>query len=232
MLVPALNTSAARHDLPGYVVDAAVYGLVRQAFKDKSAGDGGCERALEEACGAQRGGVFACAECAGANLQALSAAGCGNDAISAWCAGVPLTKSTWRPAPEVGPHVYALSLAPGAGITQLFAGHASAHDDTLQMLVPARWPNARWDDKTMFEGPEHWAHAGPAGDGAEHNVSTMVGLLYDYVPTPPNISLDPVTFPIHRHILRGRARAAPTRPAAATATTTRSPRAASTPPAP
>ena len=75
--------------LPGYVVDAAVYGLVRQAFKDKSAGDGGCERALEEACGAQKGGVFACAECAGANLQALSAAGCGNDAISAWCAGVP-----------------------------------------------------------------------------------------------------------------------------------------------
>ena len=148
--------------------------------EESSAGDAGCERALEEACGAQKGGVFACAECAGVNLQALSAAGCGNDAISAWCAGVPLTKSTWRPAPEVGPHVYALSLAPGAGITQLFAGHASAHDDTLQMLVPARWPNARWDDKTMFEGPEHWAHAGPAGDGAEHNVSTMVGLLYDY----------------------------------------------------
>ena len=91
-----------------------------------------------------------------------------------------LTKSTWRLAPEVGPHVYALPLAAGADITQLFAGRASGHDETLQMLVPARWPNARWSDRTMFEGPEHWAHAGPAGAGAEHNVSTMVGLLYDY----------------------------------------------------
>jgi hypothetical protein len=33
-------------------------------------------------------------------------------------------------------------------VWQLFA------DGTMQ--VSARWPNARWDDKTMFEGPEHW----------------------------------------------------------------------------
>lgn len=45
-----------------------------------------CEEVLEETCGAQKGGVFACAECAGVHLQALSAAGCDNDAISAWCA--------------------------------------------------------------------------------------------------------------------------------------------------
>jgi hypothetical protein len=86
--------------------------------------------------------------------------------------------SSWRPAPEVGPHVFALQLRPDAQVTQLFMGHASA-DETLQMLVPARWPNARFDDKTMYEGPEHWAHAGPAYGGGQHNVSTGVGLLYD-----------------------------------------------------
>lgn len=84
----------------------------------------------------------------------------------------------WRPAPSVGPHVYAIALAPGAVVTQLFTGEASA-GDTLQMLVPARWPNAGWDDKTMFEGPEHWAHAGPAYGGGTHNVSTGLGLILD-----------------------------------------------------
>jgi hypothetical protein len=47
------------------------------------------------------------------------------------------------------------------------------------MLVPARWPNALWTDKSMFEGPEHWAHAGPLGNG-EHNVSTGVGFVRDF----------------------------------------------------
>ena len=64
-------------------------------------------------------------------------------------------------------------------MTQLFAGFASAEHDTLQMLVPARWPNAGWVDKTMFEGPEHWAHAGPAYGGGEHNVTTGVGVVRD-----------------------------------------------------
>jgi hypothetical protein len=35
-----------------------------------------------------------------------------------------------------------------APVWQLFADRA--------MQVSARWPNARWDDKTMYEGPEHW----------------------------------------------------------------------------
>ena len=86
--------------------------------------------------------------------------------------------SRWRPAPEVAPNVFALQLRPDAEVTQLFIGNASA-DETLQMLVPARWPNARFDDKTMYEGPEHWAHAGPAYGGGQHNVSTGVGLVYD-----------------------------------------------------
>ena len=91
----------------------------------------------------------------------------------------PGSSSSWRPAPEVGPHVYALQLRTGVEVTQLFVGHASAHDETLEMLVPARWPNARFDDKTMYQGPEHWAHAGPAYGGGEHNVSTGVGIVYD-----------------------------------------------------
>lgn len=88
------------------------------------------------------------------------------------------TGLSWQAAPEVGPHVFAMKLQSDAQVTQLFIGHASA-DETLQMLVPARWPNARFDDKTMYEGPEHWAHAGPAYGGGQHNVSTGVGLVYD-----------------------------------------------------
>jgi hypothetical protein len=99
----------------------------------------------------------------------------GTVAVSALAHGAA---AGWRAAPEVGPHVYALSLAPGAEVAQLFSGFASA-GDTLQMLVPARWPNAGWTDKTMFEGPEHWAHAGPPFGGAEHNVTTGVGKLLD-----------------------------------------------------
>ena len=45
----------------------------------------GCARALEAACCAERGDVFACADCAGAHQQALRDAGCGNDAIAAFC---------------------------------------------------------------------------------------------------------------------------------------------------
>jgi hypothetical protein len=86
----------------------------------------------------------------------------------------------WRHAPEVGKGVYALALRPGTEVTQLFAGHASADAaDTLQMLVPARWPNARWDDRTMFQGPEHWAHAGPPFGGGEPGVSILESAHFD-----------------------------------------------------
>ena len=57
----------------------------------------GCSAALEAACAAQRSDVFKCAECAGRNERALHLAGCDNDAISAWCAGLP------PPAPTAFP---------------------------------------------------------------------------------------------------------------------------------
>ena len=47
-----------------------------------------CHAALQTLCGSARStSVFACAECAGSHTQHLQAAGCSNDAISAWCAG-------------------------------------------------------------------------------------------------------------------------------------------------
>eukprot|EP01052_Picozoa_sp_SAG31_P043596 SAG31_NODE_7314_length_1722_cov_1.138016_2_plen_230_part_00 len=124
---------------------------------------------------------------AGTPSQRVAVAGAGDGpvvldgtvSIAALAASrTPSRAAAWEPAPEVARHVYKLSLAKDKTVTQLFVGLPSA-DDTLHMLVPARWPNADWNPKTMFMGPEHWAHAGPAFGGAEHNVSTGRGLLLD-----------------------------------------------------
>jgi hypothetical protein len=48
-----------------------------------------CTAALEEACGADRHDVFACAQCSGHHQHQLQAAGCNNSAIVAWCTDVP-----------------------------------------------------------------------------------------------------------------------------------------------
>jgi len=59
----------------------------KPAIASQSGGGDSCVAALAKACGTKRSDVFACAECAGAHQHALQAAGCGNDAIAAWCAG-------------------------------------------------------------------------------------------------------------------------------------------------
>lgn len=49
-----------------------------------------------------------------------------------------------------------------------------------EMQVPARWPNAGWADKSVFQGPERWAHAGPIKNNrSQHNTTTGVGVLLD-----------------------------------------------------
>jgi len=77
----------------------------------------------------------------------------------------------WTGAPA-GADIYVT--APPFPVWQLFNGSSA---DAGEMLVPARWPNARWSDKSMFEGPEHWGHAA-TGQG-EHNTSTGIGYLTD-----------------------------------------------------
>eukprot|EP01045_Picozoa_sp_COSAG04_P043275 COSAG04_NODE_14107_length_580_cov_1.070686_1_plen_141_part_01 len=57
---------------------------------------------LAEACAATRSDAFACAECAGDHQQALSAAGCGNDAIAGWCAGMPPAPAPPTPSSSAG----------------------------------------------------------------------------------------------------------------------------------
>eukprot|EP00912_Choanoflagellata_sp_UC4_P001919 UC4_evm1s1233 len=54
------------------------------------------------------------------------------------------------------------------GITQLFVDR--------EMMVPARWPNARFDDRSIYFGPERWAHTRPGG---YHNTTTGKGLVKD-----------------------------------------------------
>ena len=61
----------------------------KPAIASQSGGGDSCVAALAKACGTKRSDVFACAECAGDHQQALKTAGCGNDAIAAWCAGMP-----------------------------------------------------------------------------------------------------------------------------------------------
>eukprot|EP01046_Picozoa_sp_COSAG06_P004171 COSAG06_NODE_172_length_21346_cov_503.127053_1_plen_259_part_10 len=52
-----------------------------------------CTATLQTSCGdtchASPRCTFACAQCAGNHQQLLKAAGCGNDAIAAWCSGAP-----------------------------------------------------------------------------------------------------------------------------------------------
>ena len=66
-------------------------------------------------------------------------------------------------------------LEPSGGIAQLFDGNT--------MYTPARWPDAFWHDKSMFLGPEHWAHL----NASVHNVTTGHGQIMDggTCPTPP-----------------------------------------------
>jgi hypothetical protein len=62
-----------------------------------------CASALETTCGADRRDVFACAQCSGVHQQQLQADGCDNDAIAAWCAGVPAKPEKECPACMQGP---------------------------------------------------------------------------------------------------------------------------------
>ena len=68
---------------------------------------------------------------------------------------------------------------PPLQVHQLFARpKAAAATGAMEMQVPARWPNARFDDRSMYFAPENWAHAGPKGTGV-HDVKTGDGRLQD-----------------------------------------------------
>jgi predicted alpha/beta-fold hydrolase len=67
---------------PGGPVPAAAATLQRPARR------GGCQTALQKACGADRGSIFGCAKCAGLHQHVLQRAGCSNGDIAAWCAGI------------------------------------------------------------------------------------------------------------------------------------------------
>ena len=83
--------------------------------------------------------------------------------------------SLWKKA-STSPGYY--TTQSNSPVWQLFASPVSSTSSLdLEMQVPARWPNARWNDKTMFYGPENWAHAGPTGTGS-HNVTTGDGHLH------------------------------------------------------
>jgi hypothetical protein len=86
-----------------------------------------CVAGLEAACGADHGDVFQCAQCAGIHQQQLQAAGCDNDAIAAWCAGIAPTPS---PAPSFFPGSRIVPNATWAG--------------TLDDWMPPKAKGKRW----------------------------------------------------------------------------------------
>jgi hypothetical protein len=47
----------------------------------------GCSTALGYVCGATRGDVFQCVQCAGSHQQTLRGAGCDNTSMAVWCSG-------------------------------------------------------------------------------------------------------------------------------------------------
>ena len=49
------------------------------------------------------------------------------------------------------------------------------HRSHRDPVVPARWPDAFWHDKSVFEGPERWAHS----SAGHHDLSNKSGLLVD-----------------------------------------------------
>jgi hypothetical protein len=67
----------------------AVAVVALAALASTAASSATCTVALNIACAAERaGGAFSCAECAGLHQRELQQAGCSNDDIAAWCAGV------------------------------------------------------------------------------------------------------------------------------------------------
>ena len=50
-----------------------------------------CEAALVAACNSTRTKTFECAQCSGVHQHDLMAAGCTNDQVAKWCAGLPLS---------------------------------------------------------------------------------------------------------------------------------------------
>ena len=55
-----------------------------------------CEVALAAACAGSRGNAFTCATCAGKQHMKLQQAGCDNNMISRWCAGLPASEASVR----------------------------------------------------------------------------------------------------------------------------------------
>eukprot|EP00117_Sycon_ciliatum_P007827 scpid23164/ scgid10782/ len=80
---------------------------------------------------------------------------------------------------DVGTEIWSAKVATavhgGDGMTQLFDGET--------MYVPARWPDAFWHDKTMFQGPEHWGQF----NSSMHNLTSGLGYIIDggHCPEPP-----------------------------------------------
>jgi len=62
--------------------------IYEKGFGTTLPGASSCTEKLQAVCGAKRGSVFDCAQCAGQKQQQLLRAGCSNDKISAWCADV------------------------------------------------------------------------------------------------------------------------------------------------
>jgi hypothetical protein len=88
---PARGTSlpgmGARRGLAAAAAAALL--LLCGAHEARPTGTDDCDAALEMACGPKRHSVIDCAACAGDHAPSLRKAGCDNDRISRWCAGLP-----------------------------------------------------------------------------------------------------------------------------------------------
>ena len=116
-----------------------------------------CEAALERGCGPQRReDVFACARCAGQRQQVLHAAGCDNDTIAAWCAGV--APPTFHVHPWPGGNtwespVFSVLVGPPAAAQPSFVWYTAV--DNRQPIVPGNnvpdTDRAKDTSYTMFD---------------------------------------------------------------------------------
>ena len=162
----------------------------KPAIASQSGGGDSCVAALAKACGTKRSDVFACAECAGTHQQALKAAGCGNDAIAAWCAGVACPAGEFRSSVNES---FCPELTRAAGATTM---------EACRELCCSNATCGVWEwcpDSTP--GCGHWAgarcHIGPAPTGPCPWASHWVGETRADLPPPPPTPGPPGPHPPH-----------------------------------
>ena len=89
--------SQGREINPKYRSSSYIYMCDYNNLQSQNVRGASCERILEDTCKNVRRKTLECAPCAAENFEAITEAGCTNDLIADWCAGISLNKKPILP---------------------------------------------------------------------------------------------------------------------------------------